>query len=111
MATTGIHAGRTFPAIFQIGEAIHSHDYVDPHTPLELTGKRILVVGLENSAADITVELSSRALQNRVTLSTRSSAWIVPKYIAGRPGDKLFRTTPYLPLSWQRKSDPGVDAA
>ena len=92
-----------FPGTFT-GEAIHSHYYVDPHTPLELTGKRILVVGLGNSAADITVELSSRALQNRVTLSTRSSAWIVPKYIAGRPGDKLFRTTPYLPLSWQRKA-------
>jgi hypothetical protein len=92
-----------FPGTFT-GQAIHSHDYIDPHTPLELTGKRILVVGLGNSAADITVELSSRALQNRVTLSTRSSAWIVPKYIAGRPGDKLFRTSPYLPLSWQRKA-------
>lgn len=91
-----------FPGTFS-GEAIHSHYYIDPHTPTELTGKRILVVGLGNSAADITVELSSRALQNKVTLSTRSSAWIVPKYIAGRPGDKLFRTSPYLPLSWQRK--------
>jgi hypothetical protein len=92
-----------FPGTFT-GDVIHSHYYIDPHTPLDLTGKRILVVGLGNSAADITVELSSRALQNRVTLSTRSSAWIVPKYIAGRPGDKLFRTTPYLPLSWQRKA-------
>ena len=68
-------------------------------TPLDLNGKRILIVGLGNSAADITVELSSKALQNQVTLSTRSSAWIVPKYIAGRPGDTLWRTTPYLPLS------------
>src|SRR6201996_6381667 len=92
-----------FPGTFT-GESIHSHHYIDPQTPLELPGKRILVVGLGNSAADITVELSSRALQNRVTSSTRSSAWIVPKYIAGRPGDKLFRTSPYLPLSWQRKA-------
>ncbi|MGE2712752.1 flavin-containing monooxygenase [Mycolicibacterium litorale] len=92
-----------FPGSFT-GQSIHSHHYVDPHTPLESAGKRILVVGLGNSAADITVELSARALQNRVTLSTRSSAWIVPKYIAGRPGDQLFRTTPYLPLSWQRKA-------
>ncbi|MCK0176983.1 NAD(P)/FAD-dependent oxidoreductase [Mycolicibacterium sp. F2034L] len=92
-----------FPGTFT-GETIHSHHYVDPQTPLTLTGKRILVVGLGNSAADITVELSSKALQNRVTLSTRSSAWIVPKYIAGRPGDKFFRTTPYLPLSWQRRA-------
>ncbi|BBZ68806.1 monooxygenase [Mycolicibacterium insubricum] len=92
-----------FPGEFT-GASMHSHHYVDPHEPLELTGKRILVVGIGNSAADITVELSSRALQNTVTLSTRSSAWIVPKYLGGQPGDKFFRTTPYLPLSWQRKA-------
>lgn len=92
-----------FPGTFA-GESIHSHSYIDPTTPLELTGRRILVVGIGNSAADITVELSSKALRNDVTLSTRSSAWIVPKYIAGRPGDTLFRTSPYLPLSWQRKA-------
>ncbi|MET0899026.1 MAG: NAD(P)-binding domain-containing protein [Mycobacterium sp.] len=92
-----------FPGEFT-GQVIHSHHYIDPQTPLSLTGKRILVVGIGNSAADITVELSSKSLQNQVTLSTRSSAWIVPKYIAGQPGDKLFRTTPYLPLSWQRKA-------
>ncbi|BBZ02647.1 monooxygenase [Mycolicibacterium chitae] len=92
-----------FPGEFT-GESIHSHHYIDPDTPLPLTGKRILVVGIGNSAADITVELSSKALQNSVTLSTRSSAWIVPKYLAGQPGDKFFRTTPYLPLSWQRKA-------
>lgn len=92
-----------FPGTFT-GQTIHSHHYIDPKEPLDLTGKRILVVGLGNSAADITVELSSKSLQNHVTLSTRSSAWIVPKFIAGQPGDKLFRTTPYLPLSWQRKA-------
>lgn len=91
-----------FPGTFT-GEQIHSHHYIDPAEPLQLTGKRILVVGIGNSAADITVELSSKALQNQVTLSTRSSAWIVPKYIAGQPGDKYFRTNPYIPLSWQRK--------
>ena len=91
-----------FPGTFT-GDTIHSHHYIDPKEPLELTGKRILVVGIGNSAADITVELSSKSLQNEVTLSTRSSAWIVPKYIAGQPGDKYFRTTPYLPLSWQRR--------
>ncbi|CDO27427.1 dimethylaniline monooxygenase [Mycolicibacterium vulneris] len=91
-----------FPGTFT-GEEIHSHHYIDPKEPLELTGKRILVVGIGNSAADITVELSSKSLQNKVTLSTRSSAWIVPKYIAGQPGDKYFRTNPHVPLSWQRK--------
>lgn len=93
----------SFPGTFD-GESIHSHHYVDPQTPLALTGKRILVVGIGNSAADITVELSSKTLQNRVTLSTRSSAWIVPKYLAGQPGDKIFKTNPHIPLSWQRKA-------
>jgi hypothetical protein len=92
-----------FPGTFN-GQSIHSHHYIDPQTPLALTGKRILVVGIGNSAADITVELSSKTLQNTVTLSTRSSAWIVPKYIAGQPGDKFFKTSPHLPLSWQRKA-------
>jgi thioredoxin reductase len=92
-----------FPGEFT-GTAIHSHHYIDPRTPLDFHGKRILVVGLGNSAADITVELSTKALETEVTLSTRSSAWIVPKYIAGRPADSLIRTTPHLPLAWQRKA-------
>ncbi|MBN7300120.1 NAD(P)-binding domain-containing protein, partial [Mycobacteroides abscessus] len=59
-----------FPGTFT-GTALHSHHYIDPRTPLDLMDKRILVVGLGNSAADIAVELSSRATGNTVTLSTR----------------------------------------
>ena len=91
-----------FPGEFTV-EEINSHHYIDHTTPVDLTGTRILVVGIGNSAADIAVELSSKALQNDVTLSTRSSAWIVPKYSFGLPADKYYVTTPYLPLSWQRK--------
>ena len=91
-----------FPGDFT-GESLHSHHYIDPTDPLDLTGKRILVVGLGNSAADIAVELSGKSLQNPVTLSTRSSAWIVPKYLYGLPADKYFATSPYMPLAWQRK--------
>jgi hypothetical protein len=90
-----------FPGEFT-GETMHSHHYIDPTEPLDLKGKRILVVGLGNSAADIAVELSSRSLQNTVTLSTRSSAWIVPKYVYGLPADKYFVTSPHIPLHWQR---------
>ncbi|WP_216653994.1 NAD(P)-binding domain-containing protein [Nocardioides sp. zg-DK7169] len=90
-----------FPGEFT-GESIHSHHYIDPTDPLDFHGKRILVVGIGNSAADIAVELSSRSLSNQVTLSTRSSAWIVPKYTYGLPADKYYATTPYLPLKWQR---------
>ncbi|MEO6792500.1 MAG: NAD(P)-binding domain-containing protein [Mycobacterium sp.] len=91
-----------FPGEFT-GETLHAHHYVDPKTPLDFSGKRILVVGLGNSAADIAVELSSKALDNELTLSTRSGAWIVPKYLAGKPADKYYKTSPYLPFSWQRK--------
>ncbi|MDN4160814.1 flavin-containing monooxygenase [Nocardioides abyssi] len=91
-----------FPGEFT-GESIHSHHYVDPWQPLHLMDKRILVVGLGNSAADITVELSQRVLRNQVTLSTRSSAWIVPKLMYGKAADMSYRTYPQLPLSWQRK--------
>ena len=86
----------------QAGETMHSHHYIDPTEPLDLKGKRILVVGLGNSAADIAVELSSKSLQNTVTVSTRSSAWIVPKYVYGLPADKYFVTSPHIPLHWQR---------
>jgi cation diffusion facilitator CzcD-associated flavoprotein CzcO len=91
-----------FPGEFT-GTSLHSHHYIDPQTPLALHDTRILIVGIGNSAADIAVELSSKSLGNTVTLTTRSGAWIVPKYIAGRPADKYYATTPYLPLSWQRK--------
>lgn len=91
-----------FPGTFT-GVSLHSHAYIDTRTPIDFTGKRILVVGIGNSAADITVELSSKALQNEVVLSTRSGAWVVPKYIAGRPADKYYKTSPYIPMKWQRK--------
>lgn len=85
------------------GLTMHSHAYVDPRTPYDLTGKRILIIGLGNSAADIAVELSSKTLDNEVVISTRSSAWIVPKYFAGTPADKYYRTSPHIPFAWQRK--------
>ncbi|WP_182377413.1 NAD(P)-binding domain-containing protein [Nocardioides sp. WS12] len=85
------------------GTTMHSHAYIDPSTPYDLTGKRILIIGLGNSAADIAVELSSKTLDNDVMISTRSSAWIVPKYFAGKPADKYYKTSPHIPFAWQRK--------
>jgi cation diffusion facilitator CzcD-associated flavoprotein CzcO len=91
-----------FPGEFT-GESFHSHAYIDPSEPLALTGKRIMIVGLGNSAADITVELSSRTLRNEVYLSTRSGAWIVPKYFAGQPLDKYGERLAGLPPSLTRR--------
>ena len=90
-----------FPGSFD-GETLHSHHYLSPTEPLELTGKRVLVVGIGNSAVDIVSELSRKGVAEKVFISTRSGAWVMPKYLFGRPLGKLVKTNPYLPLRVQR---------
>ena len=62
-----------FPGSFA-GPTIHSHHYIDPTEPLELEGKRVLVVGIGNSAVDIVSELARKGVAERVFISTRSGA-------------------------------------
>lgn len=66
------------------GYVTHSHYYrtADPYE-----GKTVLVVGIGNSAVDIAVDISRRS--KHVFLSTRRSAWIMPKYLFGRPIDQI----------------------
>jgi hypothetical protein len=92
----------SFPGEFS-GDSIHSHSYIDPTEPFELSGKRIVIVGIGNSAVDIASELSHSSLRNTVYISTRSGAWIMPKYIFGFAPHKYFRTLPVIPMSWQRR--------
>jgi cation diffusion facilitator CzcD-associated flavoprotein CzcO len=92
----------SFPGEFG-GETLHSHHYIDPSEPLDLRGKRVLVVGIGNSGVDIVSELSRKGVAERVFLSTRSGAWVIPKYIFGRPLDQVLRTIPWLPMSLQRR--------
>jgi dimethylaniline monooxygenase (N-oxide forming) len=83
------------------GETIHSHYY---RTAGPFEGKSVLVVGLGNSAVDIAVDLCRRA--SDVTISTRRSAWIMPKYLFGRPTDQwssLISKKLRLPTRWTRK--------
>src|SRR5579859_1068169 len=91
-----------FPGRFE-GEALHSHHYIDPTDPLDLVNKRVLVVGIGNSAVDITSELARKGVAEQVFISTRSGAWVVPKYIFGRPADQVVKTNPRLPLGLQRR--------
>jgi Flavin-binding monooxygenase-like len=91
-----------FPGSFD-GPTIHSHDYIDPSTPLDLYGKRVLVVGIGNSAVDIVSELGRKTVSDTVFLSTRSGAWVVPKYIFGKPADQVVKTNPRLPAGIQRR--------
>jgi cation diffusion facilitator CzcD-associated flavoprotein CzcO len=72
----------SFPGRFN-GHIVHSHYY---RTAAPFEGKRVLVVGIGNSAVDIAVDLCRRA--ESVTLSTRRSAWVMPKYLIGIPIDR-----------------------
>ncbi len=86
-----------FPGSFD-GRALHSHDYREP-APFE--GQRVCIVGIGNSACDIAVDLSRIA--ERVVVSTRSSAWIIPKYLLGIPTDQWSGYyMEYLPV-WVRR--------
>lgn len=71
-----------FPGSFD-GESTHAHHYrtADPYR-----GKNVLIVGIGNSAVDLAVDVCKTA--NRTFLSTRRSAWVMPKYIMGIPIDR-----------------------
>ncbi len=90
-----------FPGNFD-GIQLHSHEYIDSFTPHDLHGKRVLVVGVGNSAMDISCELSHRGVAARLVVSTRRGAYVIPKYLFGRPLDAVIRTKPWLPLWPQR---------
>jgi dimethylaniline monooxygenase (N-oxide forming) len=66
------------------GEQIHAHEYREPEV---LRGKRVLVLGIGNSAVDIAVE-SSR-IGTKTFLATRRGAWVLPKYLNGKPIDEI----------------------
>lgn len=69
----------TFP-----GEQVHAHHY---RTPDVLDGKRVVVLGIGNSATDIAVESSRVA--SETYLAMRRGAHILPKYLFGVPTDHL----------------------
>src|SRR3712207_4206818 len=69
------------------GEQIHSHAYVDPE---QLRGKDVVVLGMGNSAMDIAVDASHHA--NSTVLAARRGAWIIPKYLFGKPLDQIGGT-------------------
>lgn len=81
-----------WPAGFFTGLEMHSHGYREPGP---FAGKRVLVVGMGNSAMDIVVEVSQVA--ERAFLSVRRGAHIVPKYLFGRPLDQFIKV-PLVPL-------------
>ena len=80
------------------GEQMHAHAYVDAEP---FRGRRVVVVGIGNSAMDIAVEASEVA--SRTVLSSRRGAWILPKVLFGRPADTL-PLPPWIPFSLRRRA-------
>ena len=76
-----------YPGSFS-GQQIHSHNYRSPFEPVDCIGKRVLVVGMGNSAMDVASELSQRPLAEKLFVSTRRGVWVFPKYLKGQPIDK-----------------------
>lgn len=80
------------------GEQLHVHHYREPEV---LRGRRVLVLGIGNSATDIAVE-SSR-IAEKTFLAMRRGAYVMPKYMNGKPTDEA--ASPILtrmPLWFQR---------
>ncbi|MBF6177953.1 flavin-containing monooxygenase [Nocardia otitidiscaviarum] len=76
-----------YPGEFD-GVLMHSHAYNDPFDPIDMRGKRIVVVGMGNSGLDIATELSQRFIASEFYLSARRGVWVLPKYVNGKVGDK-----------------------
>jgi len=66
------------------GKQMHVHDYKEHDV---LAGKRVLILGIGNSATDLAVE-SSRIADHTI-LAMRRGAYVIPKYIRGKPTDEL----------------------
>jgi hypothetical protein len=87
-----------FPGSFD-GTQTHAHHYID-NEPFK--GRRVVVVGIGNSAMDIAVESSFVA--DATWLCSRRGAHIVPKYLFGRPLDQIGvnKLTGALPWAFRK---------
>ena len=80
------------------GEQMHVHHYREADV---LVGKRVLVLGIGNSATDVAVE-SSR-IAERTFLAMRRGAYVMPKYLNGKPTDEAAsKLLTLMPLPVQR---------
>ncbi|MGL6236955.1 MAG: flavin-containing monooxygenase [Segniliparus sp.] len=103
-ATGTTWAPRTpcYPGRFD-GEARHSGSYRDL---LEFRGKRVLVVGLGNSGADIACDAAQAA--DAAFVSVRRGYHLIPKHILGLPADLIKEQSPALPVWLERLLTAGL---
>ncbi len=85
------------------GIVMHSHAYLDPDEPHALRGKRVVVLGMGNSAMDIACELSREGVAAKVFLAMRRGAYVIPHYWFGKPLDQLLSLPPWTPWPIKRR--------
>jgi dimethylaniline monooxygenase (N-oxide forming) len=83
---------------------IHSHQYTG-EDPDFFRGKSVVVLGMGNSAMDIAVEASFVA--SAVFLAARRGAWVIPKYLLGRPMDSV-PLSPRIPFAVRRRAQEAM---
>ena len=91
------------PAAQFTGLIAHSSEYQSPVRPHDLRDKDVLVVGMGNSAMDIACELSRNGGSRSVTVSARRGAWVLPKYLRGKPIDQGTVIPTWLPQPLRRR--------
>jgi hypothetical protein len=79
------------------GEIRHSSTYREP---AEFRGKRVLVVGLGNSGADIACDAAANA--DAAFVSVRRGYHVIPKHLFGIPSDEFGARGPDLPIRLER---------
>ena len=92
----------THPGEFA-GEIRHSSSY---RSPEEFRGRRVLIVGLGNSGADIACDAASHA--DAAFVSVRRGYHLIPKHIFGIPSDEFAESGPQLPLWLERPVFTGM---
>ncbi len=86
------------------GRRLHSHQYTG-EDPLFFERRRVVVLGMGNSAMDIAVEASKSAAAT--FLAARRGAWVIPKYVFGRPLDQIS-TVPKVPFKIRQKTTEAI---
>lgn len=100
---TGHHSVPKYPKFKGLnenfkGKIMHAVEFKSSNFN-NIKNKKVLVVGIGNSAVDCACNLFEQGSCD-VTLSTRSSAWVIPNYIFGYPTD-LYANRSFLYKPWQ----------
>ena len=79
-----------------VGEQLHALDF---GAGRDFEGRRVMVVGMGNSAMDIATDVSHFAA--RTLLSVRRGNWIIPKRLLGKPADQVIRPWVAVHVPWR----------